>query len=82
MRTTIDLPDELARAAKIRAAERGETLKEMLTRAIAREVAMGARSDRSRVALPLLAVGAVPAVDVTNADITAALVTDDERYTQ
>ena len=81
MRTTIDLPDDLARAAKIRAAERGETLKEMLTRAIAREVAAGVHADtRVRVELPLVAAGTKPTVDVTSDDIAAALADDDSRY--
>jgi hypothetical protein len=83
MRTTIDLPDDLARAAKVRAAERGETLKEMLTRAIAREVAADPHSKRTgRVALPLVAAGADATVDVTSEDIAAALAAGDERYAE
>lgn len=80
MRTTIDLPDELGRAAKVRAAERGETLKEMLTRAIAREIAMDATSTNSRVKLPLLGDVALEPVVVTSEDIAAALAADDLRH--
>lgn len=35
MRTTVDLPPELVRAAKARAAEQGESLKDWFTRVVA-----------------------------------------------
>ena len=38
MRTTVELPSDLMRAAKARAAERGEALKELFTRAVTREL--------------------------------------------
>ncbi len=53
MRTTIDLPDELVRAAKVRAASQDETLKELFTRALTRELAPDAR--RERRTLPVIA---------------------------
>lgn len=80
MRTTVDLPDELLRALKVRAAQRGESLKEALTRAITREIAETTRP-RARVALPLVAVGSEPSVEVSSADLAAAVAADDERYT-
>lgn len=80
MRTTIDLPDELARAAKIRAAERGETLKDMLARAVARELAMGSPSGRTRVTLPLVGEEGAPPMELTSEDLEAAIAADDERY--
>jgi len=80
MRTTVDLPDDLARAVKIRAAERGETLKEVLVRAVEREVATAPRSSGSRVVLPLVAADVKPTVVVTSDDIAAALEADDDRY--
>ena len=52
MRTTVDLPDELMRAAKARAATRGESLKELFERAVAAEVGRP-RSGR-RVTFPLI----------------------------
>lgn len=52
MRTTVDLPDELMRAAKARAATRGESLKELFERAVATEV--GRPRTRRRVSLPLI----------------------------
>ena len=82
MRTTVDMPDELMQAAKVRAAERGESLKELVTRAVAHELRIPARSvPAGRVALPLISRGAQPSIDVTNADIDAALEAEDtQRY--
>ncbi|WP_166984051.1 hypothetical protein [Paramicrobacterium fandaimingii] len=79
MRTTVDLPDDLLRALKVRAAQRGETLKVVLTRAISREIA-GSTNTHTRVTLPLVAAGATPTVNVTSDDIAAALASDDEQY--
>ena len=75
MRTTVDLPPNLMRAAKARAAEEGESLKDLLTRAVAREVGMPAtaREKTGRVTLPLIARDASPTVLVTNEDIADAL---------
>jgi hypothetical protein len=82
MRTTVDLPDELIRAAKARAAERGETLKELFTRLLAREVRGNVREpERGQVSLPLVGDVDGPSVLVTNPDIEAALAADDaDRY--
>lgn len=79
MRTTVDLPPNLMRAAKARAAEEGESLKDLLTRAVAREVGMPAtaREKAGRVALPLIARDAIPTVLVTNEDIADALDAED-----
>jgi hypothetical protein len=78
MRTTVDMPVELMQAAKVRAAERGETLKDLVTRAVARELRVPARSARAgRVSLPLIGRGASPSINMTNADIEAALEADD-----
>ena len=75
MRTTVDLPPTLMRAAKARAAEGGETLKDLVNRAVAREVGLPAtpREKAGRVTLPLIARDASPTVVVTNDDIAAAL---------
>jgi hypothetical protein len=83
MRTTIDLSDALMRAAKARAAEHGESLKDLVNRALAHELGLpsGATRKTGRVTLPLIARDAVPAVLVTNDDIAAALEAEDiERY--
>lgn len=83
MRTTIDMPPGLMRAAKARAAERGESLKDLVSRAVAHELGLpsAARAKAGRVTLPLIGRGATPEVVVTNEDIAAALDADDtERY--
>jgi hypothetical protein len=83
MRTTIDMPDALMRAAKARAAERGESLKDLVNRALAHELELTSvpKQKAGRVALPLIARDVAPAVVVTNDDIADALEAEDiERY--
>ncbi len=79
MRTTIDLPDDLLRALKVQAATRGESLKDVVTRAVSREIARN-QAERRRVALPLVALNASPSATVTAEDIAGALDDDDARY--
>jgi len=83
MRTTIDMPPTLMRAAKARAAEQGESLKDLVNRAVAHEIGLPAitKGKTGRVTLPLIARDAAPAVLVTNEDIADALDAEDvERY--
>lgn len=83
MRTTIDMPPTLMRAAKSRAAEHGESLKDLVNRAVAHEVGLPAtpRGKTGRVTLPLIARDAAPAVLVTSEDIADAFDAEDvERY--
>ena len=83
MRTTIDMPDVLMRAAKARAAEHGESLKDLVNRAITHELGLPSVPKRKtgRVTLPLIAREVAPTVLVTNDDIAAALEAEDvERY--
>jgi hypothetical protein len=83
MRTTIDLPPTLMRAAKARAAEHGESLKDLVSRAVAHEVGLPAtpKGKRGRVTLPLIARDARPTVLVTNEEITNAFDAEDiERH--
>jgi hypothetical protein len=83
MRTTIDLPPTLMRAAKARAAEHGESLKDLVNRAVAHEIGLPAtpKGKAGRVTLPLIARDATPAILVTNEDIADALDTEDiERH--
>lgn len=74
MRTTVELPPELMRAAKARSAERGEPLKSLFARAVAAE--LGAESDRpgarGRVRLPLIG-GAGARVNPSSGDLARAL---------
>ncbi len=71
------------RAAKARAAEEGESLKDLVNRAVAREVGhpATARGKAGRVTLPLIARDARPTVLVTNDDIADAFDAEDaERF--
>lgn len=75
MRTTIELPPSLLRQAKVRAAQRGETLKVLLTRAVVTELGQAheARDARARVDLPLLGDAGARPVHVSAADLERAL---------
>jgi hypothetical protein len=83
MRTTIDMPPTLMRAAKARAAEKGESLKDLVNRAVAREIGLPAtaKGKAGRVTLPLIARDATPTVLVTSDDIADAIDAEDvERF--
>jgi hypothetical protein len=78
MRTTVDFPPDLFRRAKARAASRGESLKTLLTRAVAVEV--GRDRDRTgdrRMTLPLFGDPAGPPVDLDASDLARALADED-----
>ena len=79
MRTTIDLPPKLFRQAKARAAERGETLKALVARALAAELghAGDTRTMQARVVLPLIGHRGGPTVNLRNVDLERALAHDD-----
>ena len=84
MRTTIDMPDSLMRAAKARAAGHNESLKDLVNRAIAHEVGLPAapQGKTGRVTLPLIGLGNAPTFLVTNDDIETALEAEEiERHT-
>lgn len=84
MRIAIDMPASLMRAAKIRAAQRGESLRDLVSRAVAQEVGFPnpPREKAGRVVLPLIGHNAEPAVIATNDDIEATFEKDDvERKT-
>jgi hypothetical protein len=83
MRTTIDMPTALMRVAKARAAEHGESLKDLVNRAVAHEVGLPSvpAGKTGRVTLPLIARDATPTVLVTSEDIEDAFSAEDvERY--
>jgi hypothetical protein len=84
MRTTLDLPPDLMRAAKIKAAQRGESLKDLFTRAIAHEVSSPGRTrPAGRLAFPLIGRDEDPRVEITSEDIAASIEAEDiERYGQ
>lgn len=75
MRTTVELPPDLMRAAKARSAESGESLKSLLTRAVAAELDahIVRRGQKTRVTLPLFGVPSGPRVRLSNADLERVL---------
>jgi hypothetical protein len=79
MRTTVELPPDLMRKAKARAAARGESLKALLTRAVASELGRSARlgDSASRVRLPLFGNPKRKPVNVSGRDIELALAEDE-----
>jgi len=74
MRTTVELPPDLMRAAKARSAELGESLKSLFARAVAAELSAesGRPRARERVRLPLI-VGAGGRVNPSSGDLARAL---------
>jgi hypothetical protein len=78
MRTTVELPSDLMKQAKARAAARGESLKALLTRAVASELGKSqhARSAGTHVRLPLFGKAGKP-VDISKQGINRALAEDD-----
>lgn len=68
-RTTVDIPSPLFRELKARAAEQGETLRVLLTRAIEAELghrAANGSSPPARVKLPLIRHRGGPKLRITN----------------
>ncbi len=82
MRTTVELPPTLLRAAKARAAERGEALKTLFTRAVTHELGRSAHAARDHQAVwPLIASGRKGTVHVTNDDLARVDASDDAART-
>lgn len=77
MRTTIDLPDELVRAARVQAAASDETLKDLFTRALSAE--LGRTRRRVRKTLPVIASSAPGRSQITPAELEQILVDDEVR---
>ena len=82
MKTTVDLPDELMRAVKVRAAQQGRKLKtvmaDLIERGLAAEPAAAAEP-RTRVALPLVhnTHEALPDEEMTPERVAAALASEE-----
>lgn len=75
MRTTIDLPDGLVRAARVRAAESDETLKELFTRALTRELRTSTTKRRGE--LPLIQSARRGSLKISPGELEQALIDDD-----
>lgn len=69
MRTTVELPPELMRAAKARAAEQGESFKDWFAAAVAAALGRERTSAGRRVTLPLITSKRPGKVRLTNADL-------------
>ncbi len=72
MRTTIDLPDALFRRTKAVAALRGSSMKDLIVRAVEREVTRDSSVQEGQVAkpvrLPLIHLGRGRKLDLTEFD--------------
>lgn len=69
MRTSIDLPNDLFRRVKLKAALRGETVKEFVRSAIEKEISVEAPANSFRVKLPLVKSKKPKTLSLTNAEI-------------
>lgn len=58
MRTTLDLPDDILRRAKIAAVERGSSLRQLVTDALRREIEGPTPSARRRLTSPPIKLSA------------------------
>ena len=79
MRTTVELPPDLMKQAKARAAARGESLKALLTRAVASELGKSSHphTPGTHVRLPLFGNPKRKPVYISGEDIAHALADDD-----
>ena len=70
MRTTVDLPDPLFRRTKAVAALRGSSMKDLIIRAVEREVttSSASKTKRRRVKLPLIQSPSGRKLDLTGFD--------------
>lgn len=74
MRTTIDMPDTLFRKTKAVAALRGSSMKDLIVRAVEREVANPApTAKRRRAKLPLIHLSPGKKLDLTGFDFDELL---------
>lgn len=54
MRTTVDIPDRLYRRLKSKAAEEGQSVKELILRGVERELKLASRQPANFVSSPLI----------------------------
>ncbi|MEQ1948912.1 MAG: hypothetical protein ABL995_17100 [Bryobacteraceae bacterium] len=75
MRTTIDVPDALYRKTKVTAALRGSTVKDLIIRALEREVTppKPMTPKKSRLDVPLMKTWKGKKLDLTNFDFDELL---------
>ncbi len=66
MRTTLDIPDDVYRRLKIKAAVRGETLRQVALRGLLREIDEQVPSPLPRLSEPILKSYAPGSIDIDN----------------
>ena len=70
MRTTIDIPDELYRELKVKAAREGQSIREIALRGVRRELEQAeAQSRRKRFEIPVISSSRPGALHLTNEQI-------------
>jgi hypothetical protein len=81
MRTTLDLPDNLLRKAKIAAVQRGTTLRELVSTALARELNHPQPVDRppKHARFPIFVSAAPGALNLAEADSATLDAEEDTR---
>jgi len=81
MRTTLELPDELMKRAKIEAVERGIPLKELIGSALARELGLASRGARwpRRVNFPIFDSESPGSLELSGEEIARAEAQEDAR---
>ena len=79
MRTTVDIPDTLGHLVKIRAAQSGQPLKVLITRALERELASEplAAANPHRPAIPVIKSRSPGSLTLTPDQISALLVREE-----
>jgi hypothetical protein len=73
MRITIDIPDQLYKQVKAKAARQGRTVREIVLKGIEREMRDTPPVKRGRVKLPLIHGKEKRKLDLTNAEIEEIL---------
>lgn len=79
MRTTLDLPGELLRQAKIAAVERGTTLRELVGQALARELGLSTKKIGRHVKFPIFTSNSPGALDLSESDLAKLERDEDQR---
>lgn len=79
MKTTLDLPDELMRAIKVRAAQQDRKIKDVVAELLRRGLTGPAQAPgtRRRVELPLVECGDVTGPEMTPERVAAALLDEE-----
>jgi hypothetical protein len=72
VRTTLDLPTELLKRAKIAAVERGLTLGELVGAALIRDLAANQAPVERRIRFPVFSSSQPGSLELTNADLARA----------